>query len=117
MVKRFLTVLLAAVMLAALLLPLAASADTETYYVYTQNGKGLNVREQPSTDSKAIASLPYGSPVEVVFFNSTGWADILYNGHEYWVMARFLVDSKPAPHKKTPEEEKQEEGLSGQARQ
>ena len=109
MTKRSLSVFLAVVMLAAMLLPAIASADTETYYVYTANGKSLHVRENPSTSAKLVGNLAYGAAVQVVFFNSSGWADILFGGHEYWVMAKFLVSEKPAPHKKTAEEEYKEE--------
>lgn len=109
MTKRTLSVLLALAMLCALLLPAIASADTSTYYIYSANGKSVNVREEPSTSAKRVGSLAYGASVQVVFFNATGWADILYNGHERWIMAKYLVENKPSPHKQTAQEKYEEE--------
>ena len=55
-------------MIAAAVIPVTAGAEDQAidttagyYYVYTQNGKGLNVREAPGGD--IVGSLKYGSQV------------------------------------------------------
>jgi uncharacterized protein YgiM (DUF1202 family) len=68
-----------------------------TMYVYTSNGKALNLRQQPSTDSPILAKIPFGAAVEVYQpFNST-WYSIGYNGFTGYVMSHYLVASPPGP--------------------
>ena len=56
---------------AILLLTVAVSASAEhslglgSMFVYTENGKGLNVRSSPNTGDNIIGSLKYGAKVNV----------------------------------------------------
>lgn len=109
--KRFLSTLLVLMLLAVLYIP-AAAAEDETppkeagsYYVYTENGKGLNVRDEPSFRGKVVGSLKCGSKIHVDAFTDENWALILYKydkpGYgtgEYaaWVNRRYLTKKKPA---------------------
>ena len=95
--KKTLSVILAAVLFAALLLPAVSSAES-TWYVYTLDGKTLNVRDEPSTGGRVVAKYNYGDPVQVISFMANGWAMVNRNGVVYYVSSRYLVDSKPAPY-------------------
>lgn len=108
MTKRFLSIIFAAVLLmTALAVPAALAEDnspaagTGDYYVYTENGKSLNVRESPG--GEVVGSLKYGSKIHVEAFTDENWALIIYrynNGYgmgDYaaFVSRRFLRKSKP----------------------
>lgn len=92
---------LALLVTACAVIPAASVAEALPMYVYTQNGKTVNVRSTPEMTNNVIAQLKYGSKVMVEFINSTGWAVVLYNGREAYIQGRFLVDNPPAP-KPTP---------------
>jgi len=88
-------------MMVAMLIPAAAFAQNEwTMYVYTDNGKSLNVRRYPSTGDNIIGSLKYGDAVSVRMTSANGWATIDWSGGDgyvAYVQSRFLVPYKPAP--------------------
>ena len=109
MTKKLFT-LLAAMLLAFTALVPAALAYDDTpmesegyYYVYTENGKGLNVRDTPG--GKVVGSLKYGSKVYCYYKDGgNGWAliDYKYNmpGVGYgtyacYISSRFLRKTKP----------------------
>ena len=96
--KKFIGLLLAAV----IVLALVASAITESQgtemYVYTKNGKALLVRSSMTTDEKnVIGSLPYGSRVITYGSPQPGWTVIDYGNKAGYIMTRYLVKTKPAP--------------------
>ena len=112
MSKRFLSILLAALILAACI-PFAAFADNEDnsappgegyYYVYTENGKSLNVRTTPG--GTVVGSLKYGTRIHVhAVIDNGSWALITYHydqpgygpgDYAAYVSTRFLTKSKPA---------------------
>ncbi len=103
MKKQILSLALIAVMM-AVFLPTQAVADSYygTQYVYTDNGKTLNVRSTPSMGDNVIGSLKYGADVMVVEMYSNGWAKILWGQSDYgefgtaYVQRRFLVNHKPS---------------------
>ncbi|MBR6165390.1 MAG: SH3 domain-containing protein [Clostridia bacterium] len=109
MVKRLISLALFAVLTAMFIFPLAA-ADSYygTQYVYTDNGKSLNVRSTPSTGDNIIGSLQYGAEVTVIDMYSNGWAQILWeqkdNGEfgAAYVQRRFLVNHMPASQPSAP---------------
>lgn len=73
-----------------------ASADVETWYVKTGNGKSLNVRDVNT--EKIIGRLPYGSSVQVEYFTGS-WAIILWGSYgDAKVKKEFLVSKKPAAY-------------------
>ena len=83
MKRKIISLLLIAVM-AAMFLPTVVFADYYgTQWVYTDNGKSLNVRSTPSTGNNIIGSLKYGAEVTVVEMYSNGWAQILWQQNAY----------------------------------
>lgn len=97
MKKRSLAMLCVMVMLVTIALPLTALASS-VKYVYTSNGKSLNMRSAPiSHANNKIASVPYGAKVTVdSYVNSKTWAYVNYSGKWGYVMTRYLVAKKPA---------------------
>ena len=97
--KKIIGLILTMIMLVmAVSAALAESQGTEMY-VYTENGKGLTVRStMNTTDSNFVDSLPYGAKVFAYGSPKPGWTYIEYGGKSGYVMSRFLVKSKPAPH-------------------
>ncbi len=91
------------VMLTLLLSLLPASAsiydpNAANMYVKTENGKTLNLREEPNTNAKVITNIPYGKPVLVYSgFISDKWSHVQYGMFNGYVMKRFLTDKKPEP--------------------
>lgn len=102
--SKVLSLCLAALLLAALI-PAAALADVGDYYVYTENGKSLYVRETPG--GRIVGNLRYGAKVHVYSFADANWALITFrytkNGvageYNAYVNRRFLTKSKPAARK------------------
>lgn len=74
-----------------------------TRYCVTVASK-LNVRQQPSAQSKAVGALSNGDFVEVYAIKD-GWAEIAYNGNRAYISARYI---KKAP---LPEETAQNTSL------
>lgn len=103
MLKKLISLLLIAV-LTAMLIPSLAVADSYygTQWVYTDNGKSLNVRSTPTTGNNIIGSLKYGAEVTVIQMYANGWAQILWEQNEYgefgaaYVQRRYLVNHKPS---------------------
>ena len=111
--KKRLVVLLMTVVLAAVGLIPAVLAEDDTpsasagyYYVYTENGKGLNVRATPG--GEVVGSLKYGTRIYCYYRDGgNGWAliDYYYNNPGYgygtyaaFISSRYLRKSKPAPY-------------------
>ena len=107
--KKRLIALLMVLVLAAGLIP-AALAEDDTpmasegyYYVYTENGKGLNVRSTPGGD--VVGSLKYGTKIYCYYRDGgNGWAliDYYYNNPGYgygtyaaYISRRYLRKNKP----------------------
>ena len=94
MTKRFLSILTAVLLLAALMIPAMASA-TETMYVYTQNGKGLHIRWEPSTNAEILTDAPFGTKITVKNHLGNGWTAIYWGGDDvFYFQTRFLVYNK-----------------------
>ena len=106
MKKQIISLAIIAVLM-AMLIPTLAAAEERTMYVYTDNGKTLNVRSAPNTGDNIIGSLKYGEPVDVISI-SNGWAKIWWGQSYYgefgtaYVQSRFLLNYKPAPHSAQP---------------
>ncbi len=107
MKKRLVSLILAAVIAALLLVPAAMAEDDSVpatagyYYVYTENGKGLNVRNSPG--GTVVGSLKYGTRI-YCYYNDNGWAliDYTYDMPGYgrgtyacFVSSRYLRKTKP----------------------
>ncbi len=90
---------------AALLLVLAvltiafapcANASQSVKYVYTRNGKPLNVRSWPSLDASLLGTIPNGTKVTIEgYSNDYTWATLVYKGQIAYVMTQYLVDYNP----------------------
>ena len=92
--KRFFAWILTIMML--VMLPLAAPAESSTYYVNTANHKSLNMRAGTSTDEQVITSIPYGAKVTVTgICDNTSWAAVNYGNNNGYVMVRYLSKTKP----------------------
>ena len=87
--------LTAALLLIAMLIPMAASASY-TMYVKTGNGKTANLRDTPSTNANIITRLPYGTAVTVLQ-NEGVWSAIEWPGRSNpaWIMSKFLIGYYP----------------------
>lgn len=70
----------------------------DTMYVYTENGKSLNVRSTPYVGNNIIGYAPYRSSVQVIRFLDNGWACIAWYGGEAYVQSRFLQWYQPDPY-------------------
>ncbi|MBQ6174988.1 MAG: SH3 domain-containing protein [Clostridia bacterium] len=114
MLALFMSMIL--IMSACVIIP-AASAEALPMWVYTENGKTLNVRSAPVVADNIIGRLKYGELVMVEFINSTGWAVILYKDGEAYVQARFLLDYQPGPKPtQSPEDKEAQEMKNEQAK-
>ena len=90
-VKRAFLLLMAAVLM---LCVIPAMADT--YYVYTENGKTLNLRSP--VDNSVIGHIPYGTALEPDPSLSTETAAyVTYKGTSGYVKWSFLVKNPPKP--------------------
>lgn len=110
MTKRLVSLLLAIIMMMAAALPAVLAEDNTPdaragyYYVKTENGKGLNVRD--GINGKKVGSLKYGTRIYVDTFTTPQWALITYkydNGYglgEYaaWVSTRYLTRKDPGKY-------------------
>ena len=98
MTKRLIPMVLAlTLILSAVLIPAAAGAESSSWimYVYTDNGKTLNVRSDPASGNNVIGRLDFGTAVSVRMTLASGWTCIDYNGDVAYVQSRFLVDYQP----------------------
>ena len=91
MKKRLIALLLALAIMLGLIPAVMAEDDSIPasagyYYVYTENGKGLNVRESPG--GKVVGSLKYGTKI-YCYYRDGG------NGWAAFISSRYLRKSKP----------------------
>ena len=101
MLKRMLILAVALILLAGLALPAVSRAEI-IMYVYTENGKSLNVRQQPTVGNNVIGTLPYGESVYVESTLGNGWSQILWGSYgSAYVQSRFLVSVKPGSRPST----------------
>ena len=113
MKKRILSLLTVLVLLAVAVIPVAMAVDEEEdntpsssagyYYVYTENGKGLNVRATPG--GQKVGSLKYGTRIYCYYRdNGFGWAlidydydmpGVGYGTYACFISSRYLRKNKP----------------------
>ncbi len=93
MKRKGVSLLLAAVLLLAVLVPAAGLA--ETMYVYSKNGGELNLRETANPSAKVLAKIPFGEAVEVSSSLNETWVACTYNGISGFVMTKYLQKTKP----------------------
>lgn len=68
-----------------------------TMYVYTANGKPLNMRDAPSIIGSVLTQIPNGAAVQVYDAYDDTWYYVSYNGYGGYCMARYLVSGWPTP--------------------
>ena len=109
--KRFFSLIMAVLMAVLMIVPAALAEDDSVpasagyYYVYTENGKGLNVRSTPG--GEVVGSLKYGTRIYCYYRDGgNGWAliDYYYNNPGYgygtyaaFISSRYLRKNKPEP--------------------
>ena len=77
----------------------SAPAAYTVMYVYTDNGKSLNVRSTPYVGDNIIAQAPFGSLIKVRRFLENGWACIIWNlTGEAYVQSRYLLRERPSSY-------------------
>ena len=76
----------------------AAAMAYTTMYVYTSNGKPLNMRVAPSIIGSILTQIPNGAAVRVNDAYDDTWYSVTYNGYTGYSMARYLVYSWPTPY-------------------
>ena len=107
--KRIMTLMAALVMVLLMVFTTAFAVDDTPsdsagyYYVYTENGKGLNVRATPG--GEVVGSLKYGTKIYCYYRDGgNGWAmiDYTYNmpgvgkgTYACFISSRYLRSSKP----------------------
>ena len=106
--KKLLAILFAVMTLAALMIPMfasAASAEPTAMWVNCADGRTLNVRADASTKARVLYRLECGTMVEV---NNNvaapkGWAFVTVRGHRDggFVMTKFLVSRQPGKYEIT----------------
>lgn len=108
MLKKIFALTLAVVIALACTAVFAEEVEEDTtYWVFTDNGKELNVRNAPGGD--IIGKLKYGEKVTVVSFINDEWAAINYKDSELgYVSTRFLIKADPEEVKRLIEEEQSE---------
>ena len=105
--KKLICIATIIAMIAAVMIPMCASANAlgpgAVKYVNCSNGKNLNVREQPNTDSRVMYTLRCGTKVEILGFAGNGWAKVspANGGQTGYVMTKFLQDNKPGKYEIT----------------
>lgn len=63
--------------------------------VYRIKGSSVNVRKEPSTDSRILVQLTNGTEVDYVKRYSNDWDVINYDGQEAYVSSKFLEKVEP----------------------
>lgn len=112
MTKRILILALALATLFVFVAPVFAESTTTAapytiMYVYTDDGKSLNVRSTPYVGDNIISHAYFGEMIKVTHFLDNGWARIIWNlnGIAY-VQSRYLQWTQPdtviTPYVQTP---------------
>lgn len=68
----------------------------------TEKGKTLyatvivNVREEPTTDSKSVGKLTIGESIELIEHLDNGWSAVKYGSERRYIATQYLSEKKPA---------------------
>lgn len=83
--------------LAALLVMLPVIATAASMYVTTPSGGNVNMRKGPGTDYDVECHVPNGAKVTMhTFVGNDNWRSVSYNGHDGFIHARYLTETKPS---------------------
>jgi len=97
MMKKLAALVLVVILTTMMVSAAFAMVGQMTMYVYTSNGKTLNLRQEPNTDAKILANIPYGAAVNVYQPYNSAWYSVGYNGISGYVMSKYLVSYAPGP--------------------
>ena len=64
-------------------------------YVNTANGKGLNMRTRPNSNSDIQVIIPNGAAVTLFWYENSSWAFVAYRSYFGFCMTRHLTDKVP----------------------
>ena len=96
MIKRLVSLTAAVVLLLAVMMSSAGAIST--MFVYTANGRTLNVRSSPNTGDNVIGRLAYGAEVGVERFLDNGWCAIVWGSYgTAYVQSSYLQWYAPGP--------------------
>ena len=99
--KKLIAVTLILALVAAVMIPVFASADSMVMWVNCSNGKRLNLRAQPDSHSARITLLENGTKLEVIECLPNGWMKVTDGRHTGYVLSKFLQDTKPGKYQIT----------------
>lgn len=83
--------------------PAAAQTPAPSFapaVIVSDNGRDVNLREGPSTDTRALAQYAPGTKVDCAFEEGAAWLSVRINGVTGYMMADYL---SPAPPEATAE--------------
>ena len=114
--KKLVSIVTVILMVLGLMIPVFASAETTaaaapaavTYkWVNCDNGKTLNLREEPNAKAKILTRIECGKRLEVIeqVGVPAGWTKVEFNGKTGFVMTKFLVNAKPGKYEITERED------------
>ena len=96
--KNRLLIATIALVLVLSLLPAVNAFASSTMYVYTSNGKSLNMRDYPSMDGTVIGTIPFAAKVTVdEDFVGSSWVHVYYKNNDGYCLSRYLVTYNPGP--------------------
>lgn len=98
--KRIL-ILAAALALAMTMVIPASSLAVFEMYVYTRNGRTLNVRSAPEKGDNIIGRYEFGEVVPVDHHLGNGWSEVVFGSVPGYVMTSYLVSSPKEKPKDT----------------
>ena len=106
--KKIVSGIFALMLAAAAAIPAMSTAESvaghNTMYVVCDNGLKLNVRSQPTKNSKVLYRVANGKSVKILHNEATpsGWAKVQQNGKTVgYVMTKFLHAKKPGKYELT----------------
>ena len=106
--KKILSIVMILVTVLALMVPALASAgdyDGMDMWVNCENGKTLNLRDEPSTSGRVLLRLECGTKVHVDYSCGNGWVAVSDYNFSGYVQAKFLVNRKPGKYEITERED------------
>ena len=108
--KKVMSVVLVLMLAIGMMIPVFASAQSvqgrEYMWVNCENGKTLNVREQPNTKGRVLFRVECGTQLYILDEVDSTWAHVWMNGKgDGYVMTKFLVAEKPGKYEITERED------------
>ncbi len=107
--KKVIGIVMVVMMLLGLMIPVMASADTKTQdymWVNCADGKKVNIRQSETTKSTVLYRVESGKKIEIVDSAAPGWLYVRQGNKACgYVMAKYLVASKPGKYEITERED------------